>query len=112
MLKKRRKLERELGATPDPKALRVQGDLILAHLRLVKKGATEVTLPGFEDTPETIVLDPKLSPQGECRALLRPCWAGRAGAGALAGADPGGRVPRRRTERPSGPGSSRGVLGR
>ena len=64
MLKKRRKLERELGATPDPKALRVQGDLILAHLRLVKKGATEVTLPGFEDTPETIVLDPKLSPQG------------------------------------------------
>lgn len=62
--KKQGKLERESGATPDPQTLRVQGDMILAHLRLVKKGAAEVTLPGFEGTPETIVLDPTLSPQG------------------------------------------------
>ena len=61
--KKRGKLERELAATPDPQALRIQGDMILAHLRLVKKGASEVTLPGFEGTSEMIVLDPALSPQ-------------------------------------------------
>ena len=61
--KKRGKLERELGATPDPRALRIQGDLILAHLHLVRKGADEVTLPGFEGASETIVLDPALSPQ-------------------------------------------------
>jgi predicted ribosome quality control (RQC) complex YloA/Tae2 family protein len=61
--KKHGKLERELGATPDPQTLRTQGDMILSHLRLVKKGAAEVTLPGFEGTPQTIVLDPKLSPQ-------------------------------------------------
>ena len=62
--KKRDKLEREFGAAPDPQTLRIQGDTILAHLRLVKKGAAEVTLPGFEGTSETIVLDPTLSPQG------------------------------------------------
>ncbi len=60
--KKRGKLEREFGDTPDPKALRIQGDMILAHLHLVRKGAAEVTLPGFEGTSETIVLDPALSP--------------------------------------------------
>ena len=62
--KKRSKLERELGATPDPGSLRLQGDMILAHLHLVRKGAAEVTLPGFEGTSETIVIDPALSPQG------------------------------------------------
>ena len=62
--KKRGKLQRELGATPDPQTLRIQGDMILAHLDLVKKGTAEVTLPGFEGTSETIVLDPALSPQG------------------------------------------------
>ncbi len=62
--KKRGKLGRELAATPDPQALRTQGDMLLAHLHLVSKGAGEVTLPGFEGTAETIVLDPALSPQG------------------------------------------------
>lgn len=62
--KKRVKLVRELEASPDPRALRVQGDLILAHLHLVTKGAAEVTLPGFDGTSKTIVLDPALSPQG------------------------------------------------
>jgi len=60
--KKHGKLEREFGATADPQWLRMQGHMILARLHLVKKGAAEVTLPGFEDTPETIVLDPTLSP--------------------------------------------------
>ncbi len=60
--KKHGKLERELRATPDPQTLRLQGDMILAHLSRVKKGAPQVTLPGFEGTPETIALDPALSP--------------------------------------------------
>jgi len=60
--KKHGKLEREFGATPDPQSLRRQGDTLLSHLYLMNKGAAEVTLPGFEGTPETIVLDPKLSP--------------------------------------------------
>jgi predicted ribosome quality control (RQC) complex YloA/Tae2 family protein len=37
--------------------------MILAHLRLVRKGAAEVTVPGFEGTSERIVLDPARSPQ-------------------------------------------------
>ncbi len=61
--KKHGKLERELGATPDPQTLRLQGDMILAHLHLLKKGAAQATLPGFEGTSETIALDPALSPQ-------------------------------------------------
>jgi predicted ribosome quality control (RQC) complex YloA/Tae2 family protein len=61
--KKHGKLEREFAATADPQSLRRQGDMMLAHLHLVKKGAAEVTLPGFDGTPETIVLDPSLSPQ-------------------------------------------------
>ncbi len=67
--KKHGKLERELAATPDPQTLRIQGDTILAHLHLVKKGAAEVTLPGFQGTPETIVLDPTLAPQGNAERL-------------------------------------------
>ena len=62
--KKRGKLEREFGATPDPQALRHQGDMVLAHLNLVREGAADVTLQSFEGIPETIVLDPALSPQG------------------------------------------------
>jgi predicted ribosome quality control (RQC) complex YloA/Tae2 family protein len=57
------KLTRELAATADPQSLRSQADMILAHLHLVKRGATEATFTGFEGTPETIVLDPTLSPQ-------------------------------------------------
>jgi predicted ribosome quality control (RQC) complex YloA/Tae2 family protein len=67
--KKRGKLERELEASPDPQTLRTQGDLVLAHLHLVKKGAAEVTLPGFEGTSETLVLDPALSPQGNAESF-------------------------------------------
>ena len=70
------KLEREFGGTPDPQALRNQGDMLLAHLRLVKKGASEVTVPGFGGTPETIVLDPALSPQGNAERFYDQ--AGRA----------------------------------
>ena len=61
--KKLGKLEREFGAAPDPQILRRQGDMILTHLHLVKKGAAEVVLPSFEGTSETIILDPALSPQ-------------------------------------------------
>ncbi len=61
--KKHGKLLRELEATPEPKTLRSHGDLILAHLGAVKKGAAEVTLPSFEGDSETIMLDPALSPQ-------------------------------------------------
>ena len=62
--KRHGKLTRELEATPDPQTLRGQGDMILAHLHLVTRGAPEVTLPGFGGTPQTIMLDPTLSPQG------------------------------------------------
>ena len=65
--KKRGKLEREFRATPDPPALRIHGDMLLAHLRLVKRGAPEVTLPGFDGISQTIVLDPALSPQGNAK---------------------------------------------
>ena len=61
-LKRTARLRRELESTPDPEALREKGDLILAHLHLVSKGAHEVSLPGFDDEQVPITLDPALPP--------------------------------------------------
>ena len=61
--KRTRKLRRELESTPEPEVLRVKGDLILAHLQRVPKGASEVALPGFDGEEMPIILDPALPPQ-------------------------------------------------
>lgn len=59
-----RGLTRELDRTPDPVPIRSRGDLLLARLREVPRGATEVTLVDFDGTPLVVELDPSLPPQG------------------------------------------------
>lgn len=61
--KRTAKLRRELDSTPDPEVLRAKGDLILARLQRVPKGASEVVLPGFDGEEVPIPLDPALPPQ-------------------------------------------------
>ncbi len=61
--KRTAKLRAELERAPDSQLLRGTGDLILAHLQQVPKGASEVALPGFDGEKATIILDPALAPQ-------------------------------------------------
>lgn len=61
--KKVRKLTRELERAPDPGPVRATGDLILAHMHQVRRGASAVTLPGFAGDEVTVELDPALAPQ-------------------------------------------------
>ena len=61
--KKVRKLAGELEGAPDPGPVRAVGDLILAHMHRVRRGASEVTLPGFAGEEVTVELDPALAPQ-------------------------------------------------
>jgi predicted ribosome quality control (RQC) complex YloA/Tae2 family protein len=60
-------LEKEQNGLPDADRLRSTGDLVLARFAQVRAGATEVTLPGFEGEPVTVVLDPALSPHDNAR---------------------------------------------
>jgi predicted ribosome quality control (RQC) complex YloA/Tae2 family protein len=61
--KRTAKLRRELERAPDPQLLRGTGDLILAHLQQVPKGASEVVLTGFDGDEVSVALDPALAPQ-------------------------------------------------
>ena len=55
-------LERRLEKTPDPSASRALGDLILARINEVPRGAKHVELMGFDGEAVEIELDPTLSP--------------------------------------------------
>ena len=61
--KRASKLRGELENAPEPQLLRGTGDLILAHIRLVAKGTSEVALPGFDGNEVIVALDPALLPQ-------------------------------------------------
>ncbi len=61
--KRTAKLRAELERAPDPQMLRGIGDLILAHLKRVPRGESEVSLPGFDGEETTIALDPALAAQ-------------------------------------------------
>lgn len=56
-------LRRELERAPEPQILRGTGDLILAHIHQVPRGASEVVLPGFDGKEAPVELDPALAPQ-------------------------------------------------
>lgn len=56
-------------ALPQAHALRAQGDLLLARLHEVPRGATRVALADFEGGTVELELDPKLSPADNARAL-------------------------------------------
>jgi len=67
--KKLRALEREERGILDPQALRAQGDLLLARLHEVRRGAEEITLEGFDGVPVVLRLDPRLEPAENARKL-------------------------------------------
>lgn len=57
------RLEEELARSgPEAARLRREGNLILAHLHAISKGAAEVRLPDFDGGTATITLDPALTP--------------------------------------------------
>ena len=56
-------------ALPQAHALRARGDLLLARLHEVPRGATRVELADFEGGTVALDLDPKLSPADNARAL-------------------------------------------
>ncbi len=55
-------LHRRLENTPDPAAARGLGDLILARIHEVPRGAESVELEGFDGTGVVVELDPRKSP--------------------------------------------------
>ncbi len=61
--KRATKLRRELELAPEPQMLRGIGDLILAHMRSVPRGVSEVSLAGFDGVDVIVDLDPALPPQ-------------------------------------------------
>ena len=73
--RRQRRLSAELAGAPDPEELQNEGDLILAHLDRVPRGAASVELPGWYGGTVTVPLDPSLSPHEN--AQLRYEKAGR-----------------------------------
>jgi predicted ribosome quality control (RQC) complex YloA/Tae2 family protein len=58
----------ELAQAPDPDGLRRTGDLILARLGDITRGAARAALPGFEGTTVDVELDPQLAPHEQAPA--------------------------------------------
>lgn len=68
--KKIERLRQEIAnAQTTEKQLRANGDLLLAYASTVTRGVSRVTLPGFEDAPVEIELDPKLSAIDNAKAF-------------------------------------------
>lgn len=61
------RLEEERDTLDDPDRLQGWGDLLLARFHLVREGADEVELEGFDGEPVRIPLDRTLSPDGNAR---------------------------------------------
>lgn len=75
--------QRAEAAARDAAALRAEADLLLAHARLVERGAAEATLPGFDGAPMRLRLAPELDAAGNAaaryeRARKREARAARA----------------------------------
>jgi predicted ribosome quality control (RQC) complex YloA/Tae2 family protein len=69
-------IRRDLASLPDPEDLRNQGNLILARIGEIPRGAKKAQVTDFEGGQATIELDPSLTPQDNAAA----CYdrAGRA----------------------------------
>ena len=50
--------------------LRAQGELLLAYASQIPPASAQATLPGFDGTPVTVVLDPTLTPVENARRLF------------------------------------------
>jgi len=67
---KARGLERELENAAHPEDLRERANLLLARLREVKKGSSQIVLKGFRGEDVILDLDPSLSPHENAEALF------------------------------------------
>ncbi len=63
-------LARQLAAAGPPDETRLLGQILLAHKDEVRKGASAVTLPGFDGTPREIALDPARDAVANAKALF------------------------------------------
>lgn len=68
---KLRGIRREMESAEDPREPRDRGNLLLARLREVPRGAPSVRLEGFDGNPVEVPLDPALSPQDNAQAYFR-----------------------------------------
>lgn len=66
-----RGIQREMSEAGDPDEFRERANLLLARLGQVRRGASQVTLTGFQGDPVTITLDPTLTPHENAEALYR-----------------------------------------
>jgi predicted ribosome quality control (RQC) complex YloA/Tae2 family protein len=73
VLRRLDKQEEELRSCLGADEHRLRGELLLAHLRHVPRGAAEVRLPDFADPGRTVTipLDPRLSPSANAQAYFR-----------------------------------------
>lgn len=67
---KARGLEREMRDAARPEELREKANLLLARLREIQKGSTQVVMKGFRGEDVTLDLDPSLSPHENAEALF------------------------------------------
>jgi predicted ribosome quality control (RQC) complex YloA/Tae2 family protein len=72
-LRRADQIRRQLEAGPSSEELRLRGDLLLARLRLVPRGASSVRLANWDGSMLAIELDPTLSPSENASR-----WYGRA----------------------------------
>lgn len=61
-------LATELAEAPEPAALRAAGDLLLARIQDVPRGAARAMLVGFDDRPVEVELDPRRAPHEQAPA--------------------------------------------
>ena len=69
--RKLKRLRAQLEKTAAADGLREEGALVLSSLHLIERGATEVTLTGFDGSRHVIQLDPQRRPQDHANALFR-----------------------------------------
>ena len=83
----KRKLKRlrvQLEKTGTADRLREEAALVLSSLHLIEPGATRVILPGFDDSPHMVEIDPQRKPQEHANNLFRRAARLERGAATLA----------------------------
>ena len=82
--RKLKRLQVQLEKTGTADRLREEAALVLSSLHLIEPGATRVTLPGFDDNPHIVEINPRHKPQEHANALFRRAARLERGAATLA----------------------------
>lgn len=83
LTRKLKRLRVQLEKTAAADRLREEASLILSSLHLIEPGASRVTLPGFDNTPHIVDINPHRKPQEHANALFRRAARLERGAAAL-----------------------------